>query len=178
MSSSDHLSHLQGLTIWRGEWMPDDKSLPEDKVGMHWATDSGWASGFVGGPQAGVLHRAVIDDPETQVIPPGRLIGGRGRDKGQISRLDNFGPNREVNEVRLRPGAQIRILGEQWRGQEEETVFPEGTHKTVEHPFRSMNYFDVPTYRNLASQSVPGTPQQAQHAREEADFAAGVPIHE
>jgi hypothetical protein len=143
---------------------------------MHWATDSGWASGFKG---TGVVHRAVIDDPETQVIPPGHLIGGRGRHTGKSVPLDTFGPNREVNEVRLRPGVQIRILGEQWHGQEEETVLPEGTHKTVEHPFRSHHgMFDVPTYRNLAAQSVPGTPQQAQHAREEADFAAGVPIHE
>ena len=175
MSSSDHLSQLQGLTIWRGEWMPDDKSLPEDKVGMHWATDSSWASGFRG---TGVVHRAVIDDPETQVIPPGRLIGGRGRHKGRSVPLDESSEG-EVREVRLRPGAQLRMLGEQWQGQEEETVLPEGTHRTIEHPFRSeFGAFDVPTYRNLAAQSVPGTPQQAQHAREEADFAAGVPIHE
>jgi hypothetical protein len=176
MSSSDALSQLQGLTIWRGEWLPDDKSLPEDKVGMHWATDPSWAGAF---SARGVVHRAVIDDPEAQVIPPGSLIGGRGRDTGKSVPVDNFGPDREVNEVRLRPGAQIRMLVEQWHGQEEETVLPEGTHKTVEHPFRSEHgAYDVPSYRNLASQSVPGTPQQAQHAREEADFAAGVPVHE
>jgi hypothetical protein len=71
------------------------------------------------------------------------------------------------------------MLGEQWHGQEEETILPEGTHKTVEHPFRSHHgAYDIPTYQNLAAQSVPGTPQQEQHAREEANVAAGVPLHE
>jgi hypothetical protein len=60
------------------------------------------------------------------------------------------------------------MLGEQWGGQDEETVLPEGTFKTVSYPPKEAYTGGAAGYLGLAKESVPGTPQRRQHEDEEA----------
>ena len=150
----------------------------DDEVGLHWTVNAPYAMAFGHreSEQDSVTYRAVIDDPEGQVIPFGHTP------TYSVTRARGFKVNPRMGqgalregEVRLRPGAKIRMLGEQWGGQDEETVLPEGTFKTVSYPTRQP-LFD-PTnevdpnmvgYLGLAKHSVPGTPQRRQHEDEEA----------
>ena len=151
--------------------------VEDDEVGLHWTVNAPYAMAFGHreSEQDTVTYRAVIDDPEAQVVPYGRLNDySVTRTRGfKVDRRHGQGALRE-GEVRLRPGAKIRMLGEQWGGEDEETVLPEGTFKTVSYPAKrtedSRNP-DLPNpvgYLNLAKHSVPGTPQRRQHELEEA----------
>ncbi len=151
--------------------------VEDDEVGLHWTVNAPYsrAFGHRNDEQDTVTYRAVIDDPEAQVVPYGRLNDySVTRTFGfRVDRRHGQGALRE-GEVRLRPGAKIRMLGEQWGGQDEETVLPEDTFKTVSYPAKRSEdpkHPDLPNpfgYLGIAEQSVPGTPQRRQHELEEA----------
>ena len=142
-----------------------------DEVGLHWTVNAPYAMAFGHreSEQDTVTYRAVIDDPEGQVIPFGHTpTYSVTRERGfKVDHRHGQGYLRE-GEVRLRPGAKMRILGEQWGGQDEETVLPEGTFKTVSYPPKEAYTGGPAGYLGLAKHSVPGTPQRRQHEDEEA----------
>ncbi len=151
--------------------------VEDDEVGLHWTVNKPYsrAFGHRNDEQDSVTYRAVIDDPEAQVVPFGRLNDySVTRTRGFVVDLRMGQGHLREGEVRLRPGAKIRMLGEQWGGQEEETVLPEGTFKTVSYPPKQTSDSrnpDLPNpvgYLGLAKESVPGTPQRRQHELEEA----------
>lgn len=130
-----------GTRIYRAHRGEDD-----DSVGMHWSTSRSVAQGI---PNSGI-HEAVIDDPEGQVVPWARLSAAQFQ-VGDTAPARSRTPRNVMgfdweNEVRLRPGAKIRLA--------------DGTERTVEHR-------GLPNYTNLSQYAVPGTPQHRQAVAEE-----------
>jgi hypothetical protein len=120
-------------------------------VGIHWSTSRHVAESF---PHS-TIHEAVIDDPKGQVVPWAALNSaqfGAGDDAPfrTNSPRNVMGYDWE-NEVRLRPGARIRMAG--------------GEERVVEH--RGFT-----NYSNLYQHAVPGTPQ----ARQTQDEAFAGPL--
>jgi hypothetical protein len=117
-------------------------------VGIHWSTSRHVAESF---PHS-TIHEAVIDDPKGQVVPWAALNSaqfGAGDDApSRTSTPRNVMGFDWENEVRLRPGARIRMVG--------------GEERVVEHR--------GPTnYSNLYQHAVPGTPQA--HQTQDEAFA-------
>ncbi len=87
-----------GTKVYRSEYRGNDESLTDvPDVGRHWSTrpfDFGW--GASPGRQQAVVWHGVLEDPASQVHTD--YSHGDKRIEGE-------------DEVRLRPGSQVRLTG-------------------------------------------------------------------
>jgi hypothetical protein len=129
-----------GTKIYRAARGSDEA---RGSVGMHWSTSRVVSEGF----PHDTIHEATIDDPQAQVVPWAKLNVSQFKAGDTKPARELGGGKRNVmgfdweNEVRLRPGAQIRLS--------------DGSQHTVENHGNS-------NYGNLYEHAVPGTPQHRQ----------------
>ena len=148
MDEGDYEAHLEarapkaGTKIYRGHKGGEG----EGTVGIHWSTSRHVAEGL--NWEGGGLHEATIEDPEGQVVPWGVLQTGQfNKGDTEVRRNPHDGGRAmgfaQENEVRLRPGAKIKIAG----SDEPQTV--------------DVGDTSISNYTNLHKYAVPGTPQHA-----------------